>query len=450
MSIVFAVDAGTTGLKCAVVRDGKDILSTYSTSYPLITYPDGRAEIHPEDWWNAFLEGCKHHQEYMNEIEVVSFSVSTPGTMAMDEEGKPLTDAVPFMDGRSHEQARSIRETVGEDVLLEKTLNLPVSGGCTAATLLWWKDHQPELFDAAAMFGHTNTFLVKRLTGEWGMDPSTASLTALYNTAANDKRWNEDICGAVGIPIGKLPPVYHSWEVVGTILPPWSDETGLPKDVPILMGGNDAMCAAMTGGVTSEGAIMNISGTCDIICVGLKNPVPGSAYNIRCHVIPDLWSTLYVLNAGGKALEWFHENFCRELSADEFFQEYVPSVLDSYFHDPDSMRVPEYEVYLAGDRYSIEPKYGAFSKLNLSTTREAMLLAVIRENNLYLKRHVDEMRGKTNLSNQVHLTGGGLSEEFILCKKKWLGDFEYMYCENSSMIGAAQLGHYALTGEALW
>lgn len=450
MSIVFAVDVGTTGLKCAVVRDGKDVVSSYSTSYPMITTRDGKVEIEPERWWNAFLEGCQHNREQLAEVQAVSFSVSTPGTLAMDVDGNPLTNAVPFMDGRSHVQAKKIRETVGEDELLEHTLNLPVSGGCTASTLLWWKEHQPDVFDASAMFGHTNTFVVKRLTGQWGMDPSTASLTAMYNSTKNDKTWNDDICQKIGIPLEKLPPIFHSWEAVGTILPEWSEKTGIPKDTPILMGGNDAMCAAATAGVTSDGAIMNICGTCEIICVGMTKPIPGSEYNVRCHVLPNLWSTLYVLNTGGKALEWFHENFCREMTADLFFQDYVPATLETYFANPDEWRLPSYEVYLAGDRYSIEPKYAAFTGMNLSTNRDAMLIAMIRDNNLYLKRHIDEMRENTNLSNKIHLTGGGLSDTFIRTKKQWVGDFEYVYCENSSMMGAAILGHYSLTGKVLW
>lgn len=450
MSVVFAVDVGTTGLKCAIVRDGVEVVSSYSTGYPLITTPDGKAEIEPERWWNAFLAGCQHNREYLIDIEIVSFSVSTPGTLAMDADGNPLTNAVPFMDGRSHAQAKFIRDAVGEDVLLEHTLNLPVSGGCTASTLLWWKEHQPDLFQSAAMFGHTNTFMIKRLTGNWGMDPSTVSLTAMYNSAKNDKTWNVEICRAVGMPIEKLPPVLHSWEIAGTVLPKWSEQTGLPKHTLVLMGGNDAMCAAITAGVTKEGAIMNICGTCEIICIGLTKPIPGSEYNIRCHVIPDLWSTLYVLNTGGKALEWFQENFCRDMSTDEFFQSYLPATIESYFQNPDAWRLPDYEVYLAGDRYSIEPKYAAYSKMNLSTSREALLLAMIRGNNLYLKRHIDEMRGKTMLSNRIHLTGGGLSEAFIRCKTEWVGGFEYVYRENSSMMGAALLGHYALTGEICW
>ena len=450
MSVVFAVDVGTTGLKCAVVRNGRDLLSSFSTSYPMITTTDGRVEIEPERWWDAFLEGCRQNREQFAAVEAVSFSVSTPGTLAMDEEGNPLTNAVPFMDGRSHDQARFIRDAVGEDALLEHTLNLPVSGGCTASTLLWWKEHEAETFHAAAKFGHTNTFMVKRLTGQWGMDPSTASLTAMYNSAKNDQTWNKDICRTIGIPMEKLPPIVHSWEAAGTILPEWSERTGLPKDTPILMGGNDAMCAAATAGVTADGSIMNICGTCEIMCVGMTKPIPGPEYNVRCHVLPNLWSTLYVLNTGGKALEWFHENFCREMSADDYFQDYVPSVLERYFEDPSEWRLPGYDVYLAGDRYCIEPKYAAFTEMNLSTNRDAMLLAMMKSNNLYLKRHIDEMRAKTTLSNQVHLTGGGLSDTFIRTKKEWVGDFEYVYCENSSMMGAALLGHYYVTDEELW
>lgn len=448
-SYVLAVDAGTTSMKAAVVKNGAEVLAQASVSYPLNI--DGDAiDIDPMHWWNGLLACCRELGGAKKQVQAISFSVSTPGAMAFDENGVPLTPAVLFMDGRGREQAQRIRDVIGEERLLRETSNLPVSGGCTASTILWWKDHQPGVFTRAAFFGHTNTFLVHKLTGAWGMDPSTASLTALYNTTRNDGRWNEPICGELGVQSDRLPPIIDSWRPVGALLGEPARETGLPEGVPVLMGGNDAMCAALTGGVTREGAVMNVCGTCEILCVGLSRSIPGSEYNVRCHVIPNLWSTLYVLNTGGKALEWFHQNFRRDLTRDAFFQNCLPRVIHDYFDSGASWTLPEYEVFLAGDRYSTEPRRAAFTGLRLETTADAMLLAMIRGNNRYMARHLGVMRERVKLSPRVHLTGGGLPPALIRCKKEWMGDFDYVLRENSSMLGAAQLAHYAVTGEAVW
>ncbi len=450
MSTVLAVDVGTTKMKMAVVQNGNHVLASSEQSYPMNIREGGQRDIDTGSWWNAFLSCCNQLVDFLADVQALGLSVSTPGAVALDANAEALTPAVLFLDGRSGKQAKRIREEIGEDVLLEKTGNLPVSGGCTASTILWWQEKAPEIFQSAHMFGHTNTLFGKRLTGNWGLDPSTASLTALYHTTSNDGCWDIDICETLHIPVQKLPPIVNSWEPVGELLSEWSEQTGLPSGIPVLMGGNDAMCAAMNGGITCEGAILDICGTCEIICVGLSKAIPGTHYNIRCHVIPGLWSTLYVLNTGGKALEWFHQNFCREMTTDHFFKDYLPKTIETFFESEPTDDLPEYKVYLAGDRYSVEERFAAFCKLHLNTTRESMLIAMIRDNNRYMARHLQEMSQKIRLSSRMHLTGGGLSNSFIRCKKEWMGDYEYVLRENSSLLGAAQLAHYHLTGEEIW
>lgn len=450
MSCVLAVDVGTTTMKMAVVRNGREVIDSASSSYPMDIREGGFYDIDTSYWWNAFLACCKKFHPFLDAIQAISFSVSTPGATVLGHDGEALTPAVLFLDGRSGKEAQIIRDIIGEDILLEKTSNLPVSGGCTASTILWWKEHRPEIFSKAHMFGHTNTLFCKRLTGNWGMDPSTASLTALYNTTANDKTWNADICDKLQIPIEKLPPIIDSWQPAGLLLPEWAKKTGLPAGIPVLMGGNDAMCAALHGGVTREGAILDVCGTCEIICIGLAKSIPGSNYNVRCHVIPGLWSTLYVLNTGGKALEWFHQNFCQDMTAHLFFTRFLPSVIEDYIYSIPVWDLPEYEVFLAGDRYSTEKKFAAFTRLSLETDREKMLMALIKSNNLYMARHLEEIREKVTLADTIHLTGGGISSAFIECKELWMGKYNYILQDNSSLMGAAQLGHYHLTGEKIW
>ncbi|RJP30194.1 MAG: hypothetical protein C4527_10290, partial [Candidatus Omnitrophota bacterium] len=129
---------------------------------------------------------------------------------------------------------------------------------------------------------------------------------------------------------------------------------------------------------------------------------------------------------------------------------YVPHVITQYFADGQSWTLPDYEVYLAGDRYSAEERFAAFCRLDLDTTRERMLLAMIRDNNKYMARHLDEMSRKIPLSTRIHLTGGGLSDAFIRCKKEWMGEYDYVLRENSSLMGAAELAHYHVSGEKSW
>ena len=139
-------------------------------------------------------------------VGVVSLSVTTPGLTPMADDGSALAPAVLFLDGRSHPQSASIRTRVGEPRFLAEACNLPVSGGSSLSSILWFREERPEVWRAAAKFGHCNTYLVKRMTGRWAIDPSTTSITGLYNTARDDLTWNRAVLELAGIPEEKLPP----------------------------------------------------------------------------------------------------------------------------------------------------------------------------------------------------------------------------------------------------
>src|ERR1035437_3761196 len=275
---------------------------------------------------------------------------------------------------RARAQSAAIRARVGERRFLAETCNLPVSGGSSLSYMLWFRDEHPDVWAATVKFGHCNTYLVKRMTGRWAIDPSTTSITGLYNTTRNDLTWNQTVLGLAGIDEGMLPPLRQSHKPIGPIRPAIADELGLPRGCVVLCGGNDAVLAAFSGGLTEPGDINIISGTCDIASVCTDAPVSSPDFNVRCHAIPGRWLTFFVLNTGGAALDWFHASFCRELSDGQFYDEYVPGVLEAFLEDPGvdkrEAELPTYEPYLGGSRYSLERLTAGFTGLTLETRPE--------------------------------------------------------------------------------
>jgi len=156
---------------------------------------------------------------------------------------------------------------------------------------------------------------------------------------------------------------------------------------------------------------------------------------------------MFMLNTGGKASEWFDSVFCPDMSKDQFFDEYVPSVLASFFNNgnPDSLEadLPEYVPFLQGSRYSVEQLTAGFSGLKLETTREKMLPSLIRGNAVYQGQFLREVASLVKLSRKVVTTGGGAQIKGILqAKKRWMGDFEYKYQDQSALMGAVMLGQF--------
>ena len=441
---ILSLDVGTTAFKLAVLTPQLEIKAEASCSYRVNVYSGGYADISPEKWWSALRECCAEVRDFLGAVGVITLSVTTPGLTPMAADGRALGPAILFFDGRSHAQARAIRSLVGEDRFLAEACNLPVSGGSSLCSILWIRENQPEVWAAADKFGHANTYMVKRLTGNWSIDPSTVSITGLYNTTANDLTWNSRVLELAGISEHKLPPLMNSYDVAGELLPEIAKELGLPNDCKVLCGGNDATLAALSGGVTEHGSINNVCGTCEITSVCVDQPVSSPNFNVRCHVIPGHWLTFFVLNTGGKALEWFRSVFCADLPDSRFYQEYIPSVLDEFFGNPDRDRVeaelPGYIPYLGGSRYSLETMKAGFNGMTLETDRKALLLSLIRGNAMYHGQHLREVSAMVKLGRRVITTGGEAKiHGFTQVKQRWMGDFEYEYQDQSSLLGAAML-----------
>ena len=437
---ILAVDVGTTSLKLAVYSDDMQLLHQYQKGYAINNYGGGKADIDPEKWWATFVEGCGSITDKRDQIELISFSGTTPGLTAMDQDGNALLPAILFMDGRSGKQSIAIRERFGEQTLLEKTANLPVSGGCSLSSILWIKENHPDIFKKTAIFGHSNTFMVKRLTGKFAMDPTSASLSCLYNTFANDMTWNTDIANEFGV-LDKLPQLIPTYASPGGITDSAADELGLKSGIPVLIGGNDAVLAAFSGDIIHPGEISNINGTCEITATCVDRCIPSPNYNIRTQVLPGLWLTFFVLNTGGKALEWFHSNFCPDIAPEEFYNDYLNLAIDSYL---ESGQQETYVPYLAGSRYSTELLTASFSHLNLETTRERLLGALVKGNCQYHKENLDEVACHVSLKPTIHLTGGSATPALIKAKINWMRDCNYIIQEQSSVKGAAFLAKYYL------
>ncbi len=212
---------------------------------------------------------------------------------------------------------------------------------------------------------------------------------------------------------------------------------GFHPSCKVLCGGNDAVLSAFSAGIDRPGDILHISGTCDIMMVCLDNPEGSAGYNIRSHILPGLWLTLFVLNTGGKALEWFHSVFCSEMSAGQFYNEFVPAVIDKKLES----EVPSYEPFLQGSRYSVLALKAGFTGVDVNTSREDFLMALLKGNSMYMASHIEEVAPVVNLSRKIKLTGGAANiKNMEKVKRKWLGNYEFEYIDQSSLQGAARLG----------
>lgn len=446
--MILGVDIGTTGMKLGVfqVNDGTlSLIEQFHQEYEVNIYNGGLfGDIEQDKWKKAFLAGCRAMEDAVADVDVISLSGTTPGLTAMDKNGEALYPAILMLDQRSRKQAQSIIDTIGIEKLLKTTGNMPVAGGCSLASILWIEENLPDVFGKTCMFGHSNTYFAHWLTGFFAIDPSSASLTALYNTVRNDLTWNEDIARAFGISLEQLPPIMPAHQSVGRVSGRLARELGFNKQPAVLIGGNDAVLAAYSVGINAPGDIINVNGTCEITLVCLDKCLASANYNIRAHVLPNRWLTLHVLNAGGIALDWFRSVFCSELDAQAFYDQFLPEAIDRWIDQESSV---VYIPYLLGSRYSLEPLKAQLLGLTQQTTREEILAAIVRGLCQYQKAHLEEIGQSVPLGDTIQVTGGAVSPALIQAKSKWMRDCRYVLNEQSSMKGAAMLALKYLQGQ---
>ena len=115
MAKILSYDIGTTGVKtCLYSVDEKiDLIGAASEGYELYTFPDGGAEQHADEWWDAI---CKSTKEVLAEtgedpasIDGITFCSQMQGLVLVDEEGVPVRHPMSYMDQRASEEMKEGR-----------------------------------------------------------------------------------------------------------------------------------------------------------------------------------------------------------------------------------------------------------------------------------------------------------------------------------------------------
>jgi xylulokinase len=324
-----------------------------------------------------------------------------------------------------------ILRAIGEERLLRVTGNVPNPGASSAANILWIRDHHPKIYKRVYMYGHTNTFLARRLTGNWGVDPSNICMSNVFNTAKCEG-YEPDIARELGIDLTKLPPVFQSDEKVGGLTREVASMTSMTQGIPVLMGANDATCAAVSADIVHHGDIMNVTGTTEMVLVCMDRPLASPQYNLKNHAVRNRWNATYALNTGGIAIEWAYEQFYRDMDRDEFYGKLIPRLMSER-----RQNIPRFIPFLTGDRYTLRTRTASFSGMTLATTRDDLLLGVIRGVVSKVKEFLAIMENKIELKNTVNVTGGG-APALLECKKRMMKRFKFNLIESGSLLGAAK------------
>lgn len=110
---VIGVDIGTTSTKSVLFSAEGSVISRHGIEYSLFSPTPETAEQDPEEIFRAVVNTIKrtiqdsHVQP--SDILCVSFSSAMHSVIAVDKEGKPLTNCITWADNRSAKWAEKIK-----------------------------------------------------------------------------------------------------------------------------------------------------------------------------------------------------------------------------------------------------------------------------------------------------------------------------------------------------
>jgi len=311
---ILAHDTGTGGNK-AVLCDLRGhvlhaVYQPYGISYP---HPEW-VEQDPDELWLAVAATSRQVIEKAgidpNEILGVGISAQMWNTLPVNEKGQPLTPMLSWLDLRSVKQADRVGTGALADLIYKHTGNIPTAKD-SIPKILWLKEEMPEVWQKTAYLLDCKEYILFKLTGKIAIDWVGASVYFLFNPYT--KRWSQEVCQALGIPIEKLPPASPCTDIIGEITPQAARETGLSAGTPVVICAGDVAVAQSGAGANQEGKVHLCIGTATWIGVStstFRNNPDKPFWGLN-HIDPSKYIIAGEMETGGGALMWFRDALCK-------------------------------------------------------------------------------------------------------------------------------------------
>jgi glycerol kinase len=222
MSILIAIDQGTTSTRTVAFDKDLNIIHSEQKEYPLIYPNDGWVEIAPEELMSSVYATIDPVIEACSDISAIGITNQRETTLVWDaDSGEPIYNAIVWQDRRTAEQCMQLKKA-GHEEAIKNATGLLLDPYFSSTKISWILDNVDgarKRADAGKLrFGTVDTYLLWQLThGEiHKTDVTNASRTNLYNIHL--KEWDSELLKIFNIPRSMLPEVQSSDSNYGTLV----------------------------------------------------------------------------------------------------------------------------------------------------------------------------------------------------------------------------------------
>ncbi len=410
------IDLGTTSIKSVIFNQkGKRIASGTCEYRQIIDASDRTVELDTADLWSTFVlsirEALKSFRSPASEI--ISLAVTDQGDtfVPLDEEYRPIGNAITYLDARSQKESETVTRDLGIDRVFAVTGQPFVSTSYPATKILWIRDNNPQLFRRTKLFAPIEDYLVYKLTNVMVCDYSGASMTLMFDI--QKKKWWHEILHYLQIDEDQLPELRAPGTPIRDIVQEASKKTGLSSSTTVATGAHDHTAAAIGAGNIKPGIVTESTGA----VLGLTTTVDKPFFDRKktilcnCHAVENKYLLLLVGKTGGMVLRWFRDEFCQSEmneAKDKKIEAYDILSYKASKISPGSDKLIILPHLMGAGTPENNPKArGVFFGLTLGHTKAHVARAIMESVAFMLRRDVELLIDEGMRLEEIRSIGGG-------------------------------------------
>jgi xylulokinase len=306
--LVIGVDSSTTACKAiAWDREGRAVAEGRAT-YSLLQPRPNWYEQDAGAWWDGLCVALRALLDRIDapQVDALCITHQRESFVPVDEEGRPLRNAILWLDERSRPQVVSLERRIGKE-RFHRITGKPLTTNPSVTKIAWLLQHEPELAARTYKFLDAHAFLVHRLTGAFRTSLACADPMGVVDMRAD--AWTVDLIAEAGLRHDQFPELMAPGEIIGHVSEKAAAATGLPAGLPVIAGAGDGQCAGLGANATGGGRASLNLGTAVVSGVVGDDYVADPAFRTLYAPIAGKYFFETVIQGGAFTVSWFVDRF---------------------------------------------------------------------------------------------------------------------------------------------
>lgn len=310
--VVVGIDSSTTASKAIAWNKQGQAIAEGRTSYPLLRPEPTWFEQNAEDWWVSICAALKELLDQIDatNVEALCITHQRESFVPVDEQGRPIRNAILWLDERTQAQLRFLDNKIGADKIHQIT-GKPLSMTPSLPKLAWLLQNEPDTIEQAYKFLDTHAFLVYHLTGHFRTSLASADPMGLVDM--QNHTWATELMDPLGFRLNQFPELVPPGEIIGKLSRNASVATGLPAGLPVIAGAGDGQCAGLGANAISAGRAYLNMGTAVVSGPFSAEYVVDRAFRTMYAPIVGNYFLETVIRSGVLTVGWFVDKIAGDM-----------------------------------------------------------------------------------------------------------------------------------------